>query len=94
MSWRIGSCLPASTAIIMPTPNKLDTTLWLVDGLARPEENGGTSSHAQPAAGRGGGTVQHAGNRRTHAFKDAHKAAIGNHHRKDRALRKMGGPAG
>lgn len=33
------------------------------------------------------------GNRRTHAFKDEHKAAIGNHHRKDRALRKMGGPA-
>ncbi|KAK9819644.1 hypothetical protein WJX72_000683 [[Myrmecia] bisecta] len=32
--------------------------------------------------------------RGSHAHKDKHKAAIGNHHRKDRALKKMGGPAG
>ncbi len=36
----------------------------------------------QPGRGRG-----------SHAHKDKHKAAIANHHRKDRALRKMGPPA-
>lgn len=46
-----------------------------------------------PVRGRGRGTGPHPPDRRTHAFKDAHKAAIGNHHRKDRALRKAGGPA-
>ncbi|CAL8461773.1 g1304 [Coccomyxa elongata] len=38
----------------------------------------------QPGRGMGRGS---------HAFKDKHKAAIANHHRKDRALRKMGPPA-
>ncbi|KAK9801941.1 hypothetical protein WJX73_008497 [Symbiochloris irregularis] len=32
------------------------------------------------------------GDRRSHAQKDKHKAAVANHHRKDRAMRKMGGP--
>ena len=39
--------------------------------------------------GRGGAPGQDRG---SHAHKDKHKAAIANHHRKDRALRKQGGP--
>ena len=62
---------------------------------AEVQQNGTGGGRASQFGGRGRGRALSAeqGNRRTHAFKDANKAAIGNHHRKDRALRKLGGPA-
>lgn len=59
-------------------------------------------THRDPEAatrGRGGahrGGAQRGGSssvQRDHRHKDTHKAAVANHHRKDRALRKQGGPA-
>ena len=50
--------------------------------------------HRARGRGRGrGGREGPSDVHRARVFKDANKAAIGNHHRKDRALRKMGGPA-
>ena len=59
----------------------------------------------EAASGSGPGTEESIGSsgplhasvsstdKRSHAQKDKHKSAVGNHHRKDRALRKMaGGP--
>jgi hypothetical protein len=37
----------------------------------------------------GGGGGRGGGRSGSHAFKDKHKAALGNHHRKDRAASKM-----
>lgn len=60
----------------------------------------GPSRDPQAATrGRGGGQrggSQRGGSsnvQRDHRHKDMHKAAVANHHRKDRALRKQGGPA-
>jgi hypothetical protein len=54
----------------------------------------GLTAAALPRAGgggRGGGGGGRGGGRGgSHAFKDKHKAAVGNHHRKDRAASKMG----
>lgn len=57
-------------------------------------------SQGNHTAARGRGS-QRGGNQRgdrsneqrDHRHKDMHKAAVANHHRKDRALRKQGGPA-
>jgi hypothetical protein len=64
------------------------------------EAHQGTSRDPQAATrGRGGGQrggAQRGGSnnvQRDHCHKDMHKAAVANHHRKDRALRKQGGPA-
>ena len=64
------------------------------------DEAQGTSRDPQAATrGRGGGqkggAQRGASNnvQRDHRHKDMHKAAVANHHRKDRALRKQGGPA-
>jgi len=58
------------------------------DGAAaRSVPDGGRRGRGHGQGGRGQG-------RNAHAFKDSHKAAIANHHRKDRALRKTGGPPG
>ncbi|KAL0032304.1 hypothetical protein WJX79_003738 [Trebouxia sp. C0005] len=64
------------------------------------DEGQGTSRDPQAATrGRGGGQrggAQRGGSnnvQRDHRHKDMHKAAVANHHRKDRALRKQGGPA-
>lgn len=48
------------------------------DGSGRPQQPRQQPPGQQSARGRG--------------FKDKHKAAIANHHRKDRAFRKMAGP--
>lgn len=66
----------------------------------------GDGAHQGPsrdpqAATRGRGGGQRSGSQRggssnvqrDHRHKDMHKAAVANHHRKDRALRKQGGPA-
>lgn len=50
----------------------------LRDGNRTSGQDGGTSQ------GRGGG------GHRSYSHKDKNKAAVGNHHRKDRALKKMG----
>lgn len=49
--------------------------------------------HAAPRGNdaRRGGNLTNV--QRDHRRKDTNKAAVGNHHRKDRALRKMGGSA-
>ncbi len=69
----------------MPPPAPVINANGQVDGDAG--ETAGTQGQqppsGQPGRGRGRGS---------NAFKDKHKAAIANHHRKDRALRKMGPP--
>ncbi|KAL3156739.1 hypothetical protein ABBQ38_001014 [Trebouxia sp. C0009 RCD-2024] len=58
------------------------------------------STHGGETATRGRGSQRGGGQRggsnsvqRDHRHKDMHKAAVANHHRKDRALRKQGAPA-
>jgi len=51
----------------------------------------GPGSAPRPAEGGGDGSGRGRG---SYAHKDKHKAAVGNHHRKDRALKKAGGGFG
>ncbi|GBF96800.1 hypothetical protein Rsub_09656 [Raphidocelis subcapitata] len=53
---------------------------------------GGRDGGGGRGGGRGGGEGEGegGGDARRHAYKEAHKSAIANHHRKDRALRKQG----
>ncbi|KAK9909048.1 hypothetical protein WJX75_006462 [Coccomyxa subellipsoidea] len=69
----------------VPPPAPVDTANGNAEGEASEASNrqGQQPPSGQPGRGRGRGS---------NAFKDKHKAAIANHHRKDRALRKMGPP--
>lgn len=75
-------------------PVQAFTTIILADAQSEGRQNGNGNNRPQNGEQMRSRTGEpKLQGRNTHAFKDANKAAIGNHHRKDRALRKMGGPA-
>lgn len=60
------------------------------DGEAEEGGEGGGGGGRGQQGGRGSTASGRGKGRQGFGFKEAHKSAIGNHHRKDRALRKMG----
>jgi activating signal cointegrator complex subunit 2 len=77
-----------------PPPSGGGTTAGGWGGPGRGEGSGGRGrggGRGPPTGGRGGESSE----ARDHRYKDQHKSAIANHHRKDRALKKaMGGYSG
>lgn len=78
------------SALAPPTWHDLDVT---TDGGAQEPARGADTAARGRGSQRGGGQRGGSSNvQRDHRHKDMHKAAVANHHRKDRALRKQGPP--
>lgn len=70
--------------------------MLIIAGTQDDRGNSGQPADQGRSGGQGmgrGGRKGYSDMRQARQFKDMNKAAIGNHHRKDRALKKTGGPA-